>query len=54
MSSSANANKSISSTSTARLKQDYLRLLKDPVPYVKAVPLSTNILVWHYVVTGSI
>ncbi len=52
MSSSANANKSISSTSTARLKQDYLRLLKDPVPYVKAVPLPTNILIWHYVVTG--
>jgi len=29
-----------------------MRLLKDPVPYVQAVPLSTNILVWHYVVTG--
>lgn len=43
---------SVSSTSTARLKQDYLRLLKDPVPYVKAVPLPTNILQWHYIVTG--
>ena len=29
-----------------------MRLLKDPVPYVKAMPLPTNILTWHYIVTG--
>ena len=46
------SNKSVSSTATARLKQDYSRLLKDPVPYVRAVPLPSNILTWYYVVTG--
>ena len=39
-------------TATARLKQDYIRLMKDPVPYVAAAPLPSNILEWHYVVTG--
>ncbi|CAB0043614.1 unnamed protein product [Trichogramma brassicae] len=37
---------------TARLKQDYLRLKKDPVPYVQAEPVPSNILEWHYVITG--
>nr|CAD7572872.1 unnamed protein product [Timema californicum] len=36
---------------TARLKQDYLRLKKDPVPYVVAEPVPSNILE-HYVVKG--
>ncbi|XP_015522186.1 ubiquitin-conjugating enzyme E2 J2 [Neodiprion pinetum] len=39
-------------TATARLKQDYLRLKKDPVPYVVAEPVPSNILEWHYVVNG--
>jgi len=39
-------------TATARLKQDLLRLAKDPVPYVTAVPLPSNILEWHYAVRG--
>ena len=39
-------------TATARLKQDLIRLKKDPVPYVLAEPLPSNILEWHYVVTG--
>ena len=33
-------------TATQRLKQDYLRIHKDPVPYVVAHPLPTNILEW--------
>lgn len=33
-------------TATARLKQDYLRLKKDPVPYVLAEPVPSNILEW--------
>lgn len=40
------------STSTSRLKQDYLRLKRDPVPYITAEPLPSNILEWHYVVKG--
>lgn len=44
--------KRANTTATARLKQDYLRIMKDPVPYVKAVPLPSNILEWHYTVLG--
>ncbi|XP_046397087.1 ubiquitin-conjugating enzyme E2 J2 [Ischnura elegans] len=39
-------------SATARLKQDYIRLKRDPVPYVVAEPLPSNILEWHYVVNG--
>lgn len=39
-------------TATSRLKQDYLRLKRDPVPYITAEPLPSNILEWHYVVKG--
>ena len=42
-----------SKTATARLKQDLLRLKKDPIPYVLAEPLPSNLLEWHYVVTGN-
>jgi ubiquitin-conjugating enzyme E2 J2 len=44
--------KGISTTATARLKQDYMRLQRDPVPYVTAVPLPSNILMWYYIVRG--
>ena len=44
--------KRVNNTATARLKQDYMRIMRDPVPYVKAVPLPSNILEWHYIVTG--
>jgi ubiquitin-conjugating enzyme E2 J2 len=39
-----------SSSAVARLKQDYIRLKKDPVPYIVAEPLPSNLLEWHYVV----
>ncbi|CAD7093937.1 unnamed protein product [Hermetia illucens] len=39
-------------TATSRLRQDYLRLKRDPVPYITAEPLPSNILEWHYVVKG--
>lgn len=42
----------ITNSATARLKQDYLRLKKDPIPYVVAEPVPSNILEWHYVVKG--
>ncbi|XP_012271105.1 ubiquitin-conjugating enzyme E2 J2 [Orussus abietinus] len=41
-----------SNSAILRLKQDYLRLKKDPVPYVLAEPVPSNILEWHYVVKG--
>uniref|UniRef100_A0A0A9YY42 Ubiquitin-conjugating enzyme E2 J2 n=4 Tax=Lygus hesperus TaxID=30085 RepID=A0A0A9YY42_LYGHE len=39
-------------SATSRLKQDYLRLKKDPIPYIVAEPLPSNILEWHYVMFG--
>lgn len=39
-------------TSTSRLKQDYIRLKKDPVPYIFAEPLPSNILEWNYCILG--
>ncbi|XP_033103879.1 ubiquitin-conjugating enzyme E2 J2-like [Anneissia japonica] len=39
-------------TATARLKQDYARIIRDPVPYITAAPLPSNILECHYVVLG--
>ncbi|GAA6066449.1 ubiquitin-conjugating enzyme E2 J2 [Tachysurus ichikawai] len=48
----SNGNKRAPTTATQRLKQDYLRIKKDPVPYICAEPLPSNILEWHYVVRG--
>ena len=39
-------------TAVSRLKQDFVRIKRDPVPYIVAEPLPSNILEWHYVVTG--
>ncbi|KAK8736122.1 hypothetical protein OTU49_004833 [Cherax quadricarinatus] len=41
-----------SGTASARLRADYMRIKRDPVPYVMAEPLPSNILEWHYVVEG--
>ncbi|XP_018606855.2 ubiquitin-conjugating enzyme E2 J2-like [Scleropages formosus] len=49
---SSKSNKRAPTTATQRLKQDYLRIKKDPVPYICAEPLASNILEWHYVVRG--
>lgn len=40
-------NKRAPTTATQRLKQDYLRIKKDPVPYICAEPLPSNILEWY-------
>jgi len=37
---------------TSRLKQDYIRLKQDPVPYIHAEFLPSNILEWHYIIQG--
>lgn len=39
--------KKVNPTATARLKQDYMRIMKDPVPYIQASPLPSNILEWY-------
>jgi hypothetical protein len=36
----------VSVTAAARLRKDYMRLIKDPVPLVLAAPLPSNILEW--------
>lgn len=35
-----------------RLTREYLDIRKNPVPFIIAKPLETNILEWHYVITG--
>ena len=39
-------------TATSRLNSDYKNLMKDPIPYIVAEPLASNILECHYVITG--
>ncbi|ALC46295.1 CG5823 [Drosophila busckii] len=39
-------------TAVSRMKQDYMRLKRDPLPYISAEPLPNNILEWHYCVKG--
>eukprot|EP00123_Amoebidium_parasiticum_P002107 comp13349_c0_seq1/m.8793 comp13349_c0_seq1/g.8793 ORF comp13349_c0_seq1/g.8793 comp13349_c0_seq1/m.8793 type:complete len:241 (-) comp13349_c0_seq1:326-1048(-) len=35
-----------------RLQKEYIKINRDPPPYIRAVPLPNNILEWHYVITG--
>jgi len=47
------ASKRANATASTRLRQDYMRIKKDPVPYIiGAEPLPSNILEWHYVIKG--
>ncbi|KAI0213058.1 Ubiquitin-conjugating enzyme E2 J2 [Lamellibrachia satsuma] len=46
------SSKRANTTATARLKQDYMRIRRDPVPYITAEPLPSNILEWRYIVKG--
>ncbi|CAM9251769.1 unnamed protein product [Phaeothamnion confervicola] len=39
--------------SARRLRKEYMALQKDPVENIQAAPLETNILEWHYVITGT-
>jgi ubiquitin-conjugating enzyme E2 J2 len=39
----------VSVTAAARLRKDYMRLIKDPVPLVLAAPLPSNILEWFVI-----
>ena len=46
--------KRVHTTASSRLKQDYLRIQKDPVPYVTAAPLQLTFwngmrFVFHFV-----
>ena len=52
-SSSAAANSMASAMATKRLRKEYLAMQRKPVDYIQAVPLETNILEWHYVITGT-
>lgn len=39
-------------TAIPRLQQDYMNLNKGPVPYIRAEPLPSDMLEWHYVIQG--
>lgn len=36
----------VNHSAISRLKQDYMRLKKDPIPFIEAEPLQSNILEW--------
>ena len=38
--------------SLKRLRKEYIHLKKKPVDFIRAEPLPTNMLNWHYVVEG--
>lgn len=38
---------------TKRLRKEYIALQKKPVENIQALPLESNILEWHYVITGT-
>ena len=42
-----------SDTATRRLKKEYMTLNKKPIDNIVAMPLESNILEWHYVITGT-
>ena len=42
----------MSTIGSLRLKKDYLKLKRDPIPFIIAEPLSSNIFEWHYVIEG--
>ncbi|GMT13875.1 hypothetical protein PFISCL1PPCAC_5172 [Pristionchus fissidentatus] len=42
-----------STQAVSRLKKDYAKLMKEPIPYVRAAPVPANILEWHYIITGA-
>ena len=41
-----------SNSAFQRLQVEYRRLSKDPIPYLTAQPLPSNMLEWRYVVRG--
>ncbi|CAM2698949.1 unnamed protein product [Rotaria socialis] len=43
-----------SNSAFQRLQAEYRRLAKDPIPYLTAQPLSSNLLEWRYVVRGPV
>ncbi|XP_003742050.2 ubiquitin-conjugating enzyme E2 J2-like [Galendromus occidentalis] len=43
----------MSDKATLRLKRDYIRILRDPLPFIVVQPLPENILEWHYVILGT-
>uniref|UniRef100_A0A7S1TRE0 E2 ubiquitin-conjugating enzyme n=1 Tax=Phaeomonas parva TaxID=124430 RepID=A0A7S1TRE0_9STRA len=42
-----------SKMATSRLRQEYMRIHKSPVDHIRAEPLESNILEWHYVIEGT-
>merc|ERR1712130_389000 len=45
---------SVPVTAMMRLKNDFMRIKREPIPLVYAEPDPTNMLVWHYCVRGPI
>lgn len=44
--------KTVSKAALTRLRKEFKLIVSAPVQYIEAVPLESNILEWHYVITG--
>jgi ubiquitin-conjugating enzyme E2 J2 len=42
----------IPSKTISRLQKEYLKIQESPVEYIYAKPLESNILIWHFILTG--
>ena len=42
-----------SALASKRLRKEYLAIKKSPLENIEAIPLESNILHWHYVITGT-
>lgn len=43
----------VTASHNRRLMMEYRRILKNPIEYIETRPLDTNILEWHFVLTGN-
>eukprot|EP00913_Durusdinium_trenchii_P020386 g19150.t1 len=43
----------VTASHNRRLMMEYRRILKNPIDFIEARPLDTNILEWHFVMTGN-
>ena len=43
----------VTASHNRRLMMEYRRILKNPIEYIETRPLDTNILEWHFVMTGN-
>lgn len=44
--------KTLNSTHSLDRHEQFIKIQKEPVPFIEAMPLESNFLDWHFVITG--